>query len=233
MGYNLSLLDHESEEVDVTSESIEKILEDCKQELGLSGKYNLPHIKPRVVSDLMTMGASYVPSGKSIHSSPIVSEHVLFHELIHYLMDEEGLLINELLNPDNSYLVDYLCAHLIDETIAELATSNVFPYGTENDLVYSQNPLTDEINRVQADYLEGKEDLQDEKLDEAILNLCPSPFNNVNYREAVRVVAINNAIKLRENELSSSDIVTKLRESRKESSEPHELYFKAIVDCLE
>jgi len=148
-------------------------------------------------------------------------------------MDEEGLLINELLNPDNSYLVDYLCAHLIDETIAELATSNVFPYGTENDLVYSQNPLTDEINRVQADYLEGKEDLQDEKLDEAILNLCPSPFNNVNYREAVRVVAINNAIKLRENELSSSDIVTKLRESRKESSEPHELYFKAIVDCLE
>jgi hypothetical protein len=232
MSYNLSLLDHDSKEVDITPENIEKILADCKQELSFSKRYNLPQIKPEVVSELVTMGASYVPDSKSIHSSQIVFEHVLFHELIHYLMDEEGLLINELLDSDNSYLVDYLCAHLTDETIAELATSNVFPYSTENDLVYSQNSLIDEINRVQEDYLEGKEDLQDEKLDEAILSLCPSPFNNVNYREAVRVVAIGNALKLRENGLSSSDLVDKLREARKESSEPHEIYFMAIVDCL-
>ena len=221
---------HLSNEVEVVSKNVKLVMDGCKQELGLKKKYGLPGIKSKKVSNLTGMEASYVPADKSIHSSPITPEHGLFHELVHYLMDEEDLLINESLTED-SYLVDYPCAHLIDETIAELATSNNFSYDTENPQMFS-NPLADEINRLQTAYLAGENDLESEQLEDLILGLQPSIFDNPDYRQAIRLVAIDNALKLREKGMSSSELVVKLRDAKKESSQAHQLYFMAIVDNL-
>ena len=65
-------------------------------------------------------------SGGEFEFLPRTKDSIVFHEIVHFLMDKEGLLLGENVSPKSEHP---LCFHarLIDETMAILATSEIYP----------------------------------------------------------------------------------------------------------
>ena len=209
MARRYNLLDHESNEMDVTSSNLEKVLRGCERILGVE-EHDLPKLVPRSKSNLVGWASSYNSKKRQIEAELSDSEHNIFHECVHYSMHQDNLLMTETV-ADDAPLLEMVYAHLIDETIAEFATYGVWGYNPEEVGVPVENELADAL--IDNDNLERIEDL--------VLSLGESPFLNTDYWTAIRVVAIQNAKAL---QVEPSELVNAIKDAQERYSSPIEIY---------
>ncbi len=209
MSNKRSLLDHESNEMAVNFCNVEKVLRGCEEILGM-GQHDVPRVVPRSESNLVGWASSYRPKKGWVETNLFDYEHNIFHECVHYSMHQEKLLMNEIVDEDDSF-INLVYAHLIDETVAELATYSVWGYESRSLVPPVENELADALI----------EDLGVERIEELVLGLGKSPFLDPDYSVAIRLVAIQNAKTL---QLTPSKLVDRIKDARKRFSSPVEIY---------
>ncbi len=107
----------------------------CAVVLGLSSptsKINLysPGFLYKLLNrDAINYAASYQPAKRRIITAKKQHEAVLFHELVHYLMDSNELLIAR--TPSTNPVHYFFYTRLVDETAAETATVSEYGYADE------------------------------------------------------------------------------------------------------
>jgi hypothetical protein len=207
--YKHTLRDHESEEFAVVPSDVEKILRACEETLGME-THDVPRIVPRPESSLVGLASSYRPKKGWIESESFEYQHNMFHELVHYLMHQEDLLMTETVADDGPFL-NLVYAHLIDETVAEFST-----YSTCG---YNPNLISSPFENKLADAL--IDNVSTEEVEDCVLKLGKSPFLNPDYWTAIRVVAINNATTL---QVEPSELVSRVIEAKEKYSSPIEIY---------
>jgi hypothetical protein len=195
-------------------------------------------------------------------------EATVFHEIVHFLMSQEGLLFGPRLHRATFY------DRLVDETIAELTVSDVYEYDTiNNDLLGFYEKLqygepealemlakkvvsglpSDAIPTIKSvletmdfpqlhiakmereieekykrtrDFAAITEDVN--ALYEFIVSLS-GPFALMNIAEAVRIVAVGNAINLRTSGVQPKELVSWLKDGVAHGWDSYGLYFYDIV----
>ena len=209
MAFKRFLLDHESNEMNVNPNNVEKVLRGCEEILGM-GEHDVPRVVPRSEDNLVGWASSYRPRTRQIETDVLDSEHNVFHECAHYLMHQEGLLMTAIISEDDP-LVDLVYAHLIDETVAEFATYNVWGYEPRSLMPPIESELADALI----------EDAGIEKVEQLVLSLGESPFLDPDYWSAIRLAATENAKNLR---FTPAELVVKIKDAQEKSSSPVEIY---------
>lgn len=228
----ISLYDHWSNEIETTPENLSKILGGCQRELGLEKKHRLPKIIYKNPSELrkLGLGAGYYHPEKTIILPPELSEAIVFHELVHHLMDKEKLIFKE------GKIIARFYGTLINETLAEFATSSIFEYDTENVLIYPQNEVAEIVKKqreIQTVFVKRTETSRLPALVEELYVLLNSDNqSNQTLCEAVRLIAIENTLCLRDKGIKTPNLVGRVREAKERYSRPEKVYFASIVEAL-
>jgi len=111
--------------VSIDVELMRRLIQQGEMVLGIEHKdREFSLVRTDGVSDRLPKDASY--SDGEFEMGFIMEDSVVFHEAIHFLMDQEGLLFGQTVSwEENGPLFFY--GSLIDETIAILATSRIYP----------------------------------------------------------------------------------------------------------
>ncbi len=241
-------------------------LTERRKSLGLRSEdreFSLLYLPDNIIAR-MGVNAAYSAERNTFAAPREQHEATLFHEVVHYLMYQERLLFGPSLQRAS------LHDRLIDETVAELAASNVYGYnGSVGDLIgfyeqlkdgssealdllagqlqglqrkeiesavrtmdFSQLAVAKRQRAIEAKYRETR-DLGSIKgdvnhLDEFISALS-GPFAMISMSEAVRILAVGNAISLRKSEVQPKNLVSWLRDGVAADWSSFALYFYDII----
>jgi hypothetical protein len=178
---------------------------------------------------------------KEIVVPPEAPEADVFHELVHYLMDCEGLLFTHFhLKPDLQFeeTLFFFYEKLIDETMAEYATFKVFDYDQETVIMYPKNGIAEDYRELQRIFLSGDDQEIEKRLPKLEQMIGRSIYQcyferQLSYlTEAARLIAVDNTLKLQEKSIRTLDLIARIREAKTRLSNPTEIYIESIAEAM-
>lgn len=257
------------EAIKVDESRLRLLIERGEEALGLERKgrdFGLLYLPDNIIAR-MGVNAAYSAEENKFATPRNQHEATLFHEGIHYLMHQEGLLFGPSLQRATFY------DRLIDETVAEFTASGVYGYNEfANDLMgfyerlkegnpealdtlvnqlrglpkemipliksavstmdFPQLEIAERQRAIETEYKETK-DFDTIKRDVSSLyefmGSLSGLFTMASVSEAVKMLAVGNAIGLRNCGVKPKDLVSWLREGVANGWDSYGLYFYDII----
>ncbi|MFH1395917.1 MAG: hypothetical protein ABIG93_00825 [archaeon] len=210
-------------------ETVGSIIQRAEEVLGLERrehKFTIEHFPEELK---LFAGGSYNAQELIFNLPREQREGTIFHEAVHFLMHQEGLLFG----PDTQEASLY--DRLIDETVAEFATSSVYGYNLRTrilkslleDDAYKRHRQIEQAFEREGDFEKLSYDVAqfyeflDKSLDHA--------FAFATYSNLIRKLSMGNAMDLAKKGKKSADLVTILKDGVEKRWNSFGLYFQDII----
>lgn len=256
--------------IEVDDSRLRAIIENGEDVLGLGHRnreFNILYLPDNLIAR-MGVNAAYSAEENKFATPKQQHEATLFHEGIHYLMSQEGLLFGPSLQKATFY------DRLVDETVAEFAASDVYGYnevagdlmrfyerlkegnpealeallgqvvsGLPKEMIpmirstigtmdFPQLEIAKRQRAIEKKYTQTK-DFDSIKADVGSLyqymGSLSGLFTTTNISEAVRILAVGNAVALRTTGIKPKDLVAWIKDGVTNGWDSYGLYFYDVV----